>query len=34
MGAKKLPKIGSAAGQTLREFKNSTSDILEDDKPH
>lgn len=32
-GPKKLPEIGSAAGQTLREFKKSTSDILEDDKP-
>ncbi|PLS16259.1 twin-arginine translocase TatA/TatE family subunit [Bacillus sp. M6-12] len=33
-GPKKLPEIGRAFGQTLREFKNSTreltSDVMED----
>jgi sec-independent protein translocase protein TatA len=29
-GPKKLPEIGKAAGQTLREFKNSTKDLTED----
>ncbi|GIO21694.1 twin-arginine translocase TatA/TatE family subunit [Oceanobacillus sp. J11TS1] len=32
-GPKKLPEIGKAAGQTLREFKNSANNIMsEDDK--
>lgn len=35
-GPKKLPEIGRAFGQTLREFKKSTSDLtseeFEDDK--
>lgn len=30
-GPKKLPEIGKAAGQTLREFKKSTRDIADDD---
>ena len=29
-GPKKLPEIGKAAGETLREFKNSTNDLLGD----
>ncbi|WP_373896133.1 twin-arginine translocase TatA/TatE family subunit [Virgibacillus natechei] len=29
-GPKKLPEIGKAAGQTLREFKNSTKDLTSD----
>jgi len=29
-GPKKLPEIGKAAGQTLREFKNSASDLMND----
>lgn len=29
-GPKKLPEIGQAAGQTLREFKNSTKDLTSD----
>lgn len=34
-GPNKLPEMGKAAGQTLREFKNSTRDVLggeEDDE--
>lgn len=31
-GPKKLPEIGSAAGQTLREFKRSTNDLMYDDE--
>ncbi|WP_249872827.1 twin-arginine translocase TatA/TatE family subunit [Oceanobacillus saliphilus] len=31
-GPKKLPEIGKAAGQTLREFKKSTSDLLDDEQ--
>ncbi|WP_339228017.1 twin-arginine translocase TatA/TatE family subunit [Oceanobacillus sp. FSL K6-2867] len=31
-GPKKLPEIGKAAGQTLREFKNSTRHLTEDAK--
>lgn len=27
-GPKKLPEIGRAMGQTLKEFKNSTKDIM------
>jgi len=30
-GPKKLPEIGKAAGETLREFKKSTQDIAGDD---
>lgn len=30
-GPKKLPEIGKAAGQTLREFKDSASDIVGDE---
>lgn len=29
-GPKKLPEIGKAAGQTLREFKKSTKDLTND----
>lgn len=29
-GPKKLPEIGKAAGQTLTEFKKSTSNMLND----
>lgn len=29
-GPKKLPEIGKAAGQTLREFKKSTKDLTGD----
>ncbi|TKC13804.1 twin-arginine translocase TatA/TatE family subunit [Robertmurraya kyonggiensis] len=31
-GPKKLPEIGRAVGQSLKEFKNSTKGIIEDDK--
>lgn len=31
-GPSKLPEMGKAAGQTLREFKNSTRDVLGDEK--
>jgi sec-independent protein translocase protein TatA len=31
-GPKKLPELGKAAGQTLREFKNSTAGLIEDEK--
>lgn len=31
-GPKKLPEIGKAAGQTLREFKHSASGIMNDDE--
>lgn len=30
-GPRKLPEIGKAAGQTLREFKTSAHDVLTDD---
>lgn len=30
-GPKKLPEIGKAAGQTLREFKNSAQNVTDDD---
>ena len=30
-GTKKLPEIGSALGQTLREFKKSTSSLMSDE---
>lgn len=29
-GPSKLPQLGKAVGQTLREFKNSTKDIMDD----
>jgi sec-independent protein translocase protein TatA len=31
-GPQKLPELGRAAGQTLREFKKATKGIMEDDK--
>lgn len=31
-GPSKLPQLGKAVGQTLKEFKNSTKDIVEDVK--
>lgn len=31
-GPSKLPEIGKAAGQTLREFKKSTNEIIGDEK--
>ena len=31
-GPKKLPEIGKAAGETLREFKKSTRELTEDPK--
>ena len=31
-GPKKLPELGRAAGQTLKEFKSATNGIMEDDK--
>ena len=30
-GPKKLPEIGKAMGQTLKEFKSSTRDLTNDD---
>ncbi|GEL08408.1 twin-arginine translocase TatA/TatE family subunit [Salisediminibacterium halotolerans] len=30
-GPKKLPEIGKAVGQTLKEFKNSTKELTEDE---
>lgn len=30
-GPQKLPEIGKAAGQTLREFKKSTAGIVDED---
>lgn len=32
-GPKKLPEMGKAFGQTLKEFKNSTKDLVNDDEP-
>lgn len=29
-GPKKLPEIGKAAGQTLKEFKTATNDLIEE----
>ncbi|WP_419960737.1 twin-arginine translocase TatA/TatE family subunit [Psychrobacillus sp. BM2] len=29
-GPKKLPQLGKAVGQTLKEFKNSTKDIVDE----
>lgn len=31
-GPKKLPELGKAVGQTLREFKNSTKGLIEEEK--
>lgn len=31
-GPKKLPELGRAVGQTLREFKKSTNDLIEEEK--
>ncbi|WP_373896299.1 twin-arginine translocase TatA/TatE family subunit [Virgibacillus sp. CBA3643] len=31
-GPKKLPEIGKAAGQTLREFKSSANDLINDEE--
>lgn len=31
-GPKKLPELGRAAGQTLKEFKSATHGIMDDDK--
>ncbi|MFB6468112.1 twin-arginine translocase TatA/TatE family subunit [Cytobacillus sp. Hz8] len=31
-GPKKLPEIGRAVGQSLKEFKSSTKGIIEDDE--
>ncbi|MCR6096451.1 twin-arginine translocase TatA/TatE family subunit [Salipaludibacillus agaradhaerens] len=30
-GPKKLPEIGKAMGQTLKEFKNSTKELTKED---
>jgi len=32
-GPKKLPEIGKAAGQTLKEFKTAAHDVLTDKDP-
>ena len=32
-GPAKLPQLGKAFGETLREFRNSTRGIVEEDKP-
>lgn len=31
-GPKKLPELGQAAGKTLREFKNATKGIIDDEE--
>lgn len=31
-GPKKLPSLGRAAGDTLREFKNSTKGLMDDEE--
>ncbi|NGY85809.1 twin-arginine translocase TatA/TatE family subunit [Bacillus megaterium] len=31
-GPKKLPELGKAAGKTLKEFKNATKGIMEEDE--
>jgi sec-independent protein translocase protein TatA len=31
-GPKKLPELGRAVGQTLKEFKKSTKELVEDEK--
>ncbi|MGX9136221.1 twin-arginine translocase TatA/TatE family subunit [Rummeliibacillus sp. JY-2-4R] len=32
-GPKKLPELGKAMGSTLREFKNATKGLADDDDP-
>ncbi|MFC2947054.1 twin-arginine translocase TatA/TatE family subunit [Virgibacillus sediminis] len=32
-GPKKLPEIGKAVGQTLTAFKQSATELVEDDQP-
>lgn len=32
-GPKKLPELGRAVGQTLKEFKKSTKELVDDDTP-
>lgn len=32
-GPAKLPQLGKAVGETLREFKSSTRDLIEDNDP-
>lgn len=32
-GPKKLPEIGKAFGSSLREFKNATKGLADDDEP-
>ena len=32
-GPKKLPELGKAAGKTLREFKNATKGLMDDEEP-
>lgn len=32
-GPNKLPEIGKAAGQTLKEFKSSANDLMSDSEP-
>jgi len=32
-GPNKLPQIGRSAGETIREFKSSTKDLMGDDEP-
>lgn len=32
-GPNKLPELGRAAGKTLKEFKNATKGLTEDDEP-
>ena len=31
-GPRKLPELGKAAGKTLKEFKNATKGIMEEDE--
>ena len=31
-GPKKLPELGKAAGKTLKEFKNATKGIMQEDE--
>jgi sec-independent protein translocase protein TatA len=32
-GPKKLPELGKAAGKTLKEFKDATRGMMDDDQP-
>ncbi len=32
-GARRLPELAHAVGESLREFKKATSEVLDDDKP-